>query len=402
MTLSRSNPADDPAFVALADKMLNLGLSGEGRWFRADVCRGIELKEGTPSVDREKGVITGYAVITKGPALGHNMTIDDQTLNQVVELGNQAKLGIKSRFDHPSASNTSMGTFLGRTKNFRRSGDRVLGDLYLSESAKEAPQGDLYHYVLGLAERDPQAFGASIVFEGKSEFVLNEDGTRKRDEQGNPLPALARVEALLASDVVDEPAANPGGLFSASDSLAAKLTAFLNRWAVHTLQPMLQAMTAVHKEDFMSEAASGSTDVQLERARAEGFQSGVKAERERVAAIHKSFASVWGDAAPAAENKVRDGLIDLGLSAADAETHFKARKLTQITEAAPVTAGGGADTQTTATSKVDLSKLPLEDRCKAEWDGNINQVREEFTSLGVYLAFEKANAAGQVKILKKG
>lgn len=387
--------------VANLDAALNLGLAGEGRWFRADVCRGIELKEGKPAVDREQGIITGYAVITKGPALGHNMTIDDKTLNQVVELGNKASLGIKSRFDHPSASNTSMGTFLGRTKNFRRAGDRVLGDLHLSEPAKKAPQGDLYSYVLDMAESDPQAFGASIVFEGKSEFLLNEDGTKQTDAQGKPLPALARVETLLASDVVDDPAANPGGLFSTGESLASKITSFLNRWAMHDLLPQLQAVMAAHKEEsIMSETPTPITAAQLESARGEGHQAGVTAERERVAAIHKSFAAVWGENPPAAEVKVRDGLVDLGIKASDAETEFKKRKLTQITEAAPVSAGGGSD-PVPAAPKTDFSKLPLEDRCKAEWDGNVNQVREEFTTLGAYLAFEKANAAGQVKILNK-
>jgi hypothetical protein len=328
------------------------------------------------------------------------MNVDDTTLDQVVQFGNQAKSGIKSRFDHPSASNTSMGTFLGRTKSFRRSGNRVLGDLHLSASAKEAPQGDLYSYVLGLAERDPEAFGASIVFEGKAEYQLNPDGTTKKDEKGNPLPRLARIEQLLASDVVDDPAANPGGLFEKGESLATKLSAFLNRWATHDLLPRLQALMAAHKEDSMSETPATITPAQLDAARAEGQAVGIKTERERVAGIHKSFIAVWGKDAPASELAVRDGLIDLGTSPADAETHFKTRKLTQITEAAPETAGGGQDTPPVA-PKVDLSKLPLEDRCKVEWDTNLGGVREEFDSLSQYVAFKKAEAAGTVKILKK-
>lgn len=387
--------------AAVLDEALDLGLKGEQRWFRADVCRGIELREGKPQVDREAGVIYGYAVITKGPARGHHMHIDDTTLTQVVDLGNRAKLGIKSRFDHPSASNTSMGTFLGRSKNFRRAGDRVLADLHLSESAKEAPQGDLYAYVLGLAERDPQAFGASIVFEGQSEYQLNPDGTRKKDEHGDPLPPLARVETLLASDVVDEPAANPGGLFSAGDSLAAKVTAFLNRWAARELLPQLQASLAAHKEDSMSTEIkdTGITVAHLEAAKAEGHAAGVTAERARVAAIHTSFAAVWGENPPAAQLKIRDGLIDLGIKAEEAETEFKKQKLTQLTEAAPTSAGGGAEQPDRKT--VDLSKLPLEDRCKAEWEQNVGGVREEFATLSQYQAFKQAEARGAVKILKK-
>lgn len=375
------------------DDELGLGLDAEGRWHRTSIARGIELREGPPPVDRAAGIIHGYSVITAGAALGHNMEIDQTTLDQVVTLGNQLSIGVKSRFDHPSASNTSMGTFLGRTKNFRRVGDRVLGDLHLSDSAKEAPQGDLYTYVLGLAERDPQAFGASIVFEGKSEYRLEEDGTRSKDKQGNPLPALARVETLLASDVVDDPAANAGGLFSKEHSLAAKISAFLNRWAQHDLIPQLQALMAIHREDSIMDTAA-ITSVQVEAARVDGHQAGVKAERERVASIHKSFAAVWGAEPPASECVVRDGLVELGTSAADADTKFKERKLIQITSAAPLSAGGGSETHT---DKVDLSKLPLEDRCKAEWESQ-PALREEFGQLSTYLAFTRAEASGQAKV----
>jgi hypothetical protein len=114
----------------------------------------------------------------------------------------------------------------------------VRADLHLSEASKDAPQGDLYTYTL--AEKDPEAFGASMVFDGKAETRFNEDGTPQRDANGKPLPRLARVEKLYASDVVDDPAANPDGLFSAEESLAEKCSAFLNRWAENTLVPLLQ------------------------------------------------------------------------------------------------------------------------------------------------------------------
>jgi len=384
--------------AAVLDKALGLGLESDPRLFRTNIARGLAVQPEEPAVDRDEGIIYGYSVITKGPALGHDMEIDQTTLEQVVALGNRTKQGIKTRFDHPNASSTSMGTFLGRSREFRLAGDRVLADLYLSASAKEAPQGDLYTYVLGLAERDPAAFGASIVFEGKAEYQLEPDGTRKKDEDGKPLPRLARVEKLLASDVVDDPAANPGGLFHAGDSLAAKVTAFLNRWAQHDLLPQLSAALAGHKEERMSDT-NVITTAQVDAARADGHAAGVKAERERVAAIHKACSTVWGANPPAAEITVRDGLIELGVSAADAETEFKKRKLTQLTVAAPASAGGADDRQ--AETKPDLSKLSIEDRAKAEWESNAGGVRDEFQSLGAYTAFLKAEAAGSVKILKK-
>lgn len=369
--------------LAALDEALGLGLRAEGRWHRCSVSHGIELREGQGPIDREKGIIYGYSVISAGPALGHDMHVDAITLNQVVELGNASKHGIKSRFDHPNASSTSMGTFLGRTKNFRQSGDRVLGDLHLSESAKDAPQGDLYTYVLGLAERDPQAFGASIVFDGKAEYQLEPDGTKKKDAQGNPLPRLARVEQLIASDVVDEPAANPGGMFEHGDSLASKVTAFMNRWATHDLLPALQALMATHKEGSMSEVQT-ITPAQVELARAEG----VKAERDRVAGVFAAMLT-------GQESFARE-LVEAGATIEEATKAFKIRKLTQITEAAPQSAGGGAQTEE---KKVDLSSLPIEERCKAEWEQNANGVRDEFTSMETFIAMSKAEARGVVKVL---
>lgn len=386
------------SLAELLDEGLDLGLKGESRWFRADVCSGIELKEGKPSIDRESGVIYGYSVITEGPALGHGASVDATTLQQVADLGNKAKIGIKARFDHPNASNTSLGTFLGRSKHFRLAGNRVLADLHLNDAAKEAPQGDLYSYVLNLAESDPQAFGASIVFEGTFEEQLNEDGTRKIDAQGKPLPRLTRITSLLASDIVDEPAANAGGLFSQSESLASKVTEFLNRWAEHSLMPRLQALMTHHKEEIaMATELKEVTAADVDKARTEGFASGQKAERERVEAIHKSFAAVWGDKAPESELKVRDGLVELGTSAADCETKFKERKLTQITNSAPSSAGGGGETRT---EKVDLSNLSLEDRCKAEY-ANTPALREEFLSVGSYIAFERNKGNIKIKSTKE-
>lgn len=367
-----------PNFEAI-DELFSLGLEAEDRWFRGSLSRGIELREGQPAVDRDKGIIYGYSVITKGPALGHDMEIDDTTLEQVVSFGNKAKAGIKSRFDHPNASNTSMGTFLGRTKRFRKVGDQVLADLHLSESAKEAPQGDLYSYVLGLAERDPSAFGASIVFSGKAEPQLNADGTEKRDASGARLPRLARIEQLLASDVVDDPAANPNGLFDRGESLASKLTAFLNRWAAHDLLPQLQATLATQKEDASMAPEQQTQPVSLSQADLDkAAAKGVTDERARVSGIMKAFAAVWGEHATADERTVRDGFIELGTSVEDADRHFKTRKLAQITAAAPSSVGG-------ATDPAPAPALSGEAKWKAEWE-RTPELRQEFG--GKYEAYQ--------------
>ena len=184
---------------------------------RLFASKGLAAKEETKGVDHEAKVIRGYKVMSIGEAKGHGQEVDATTLEQVYSLGQKAgEKGIKSRFTHPGLSSDGMGTYLGRTKNFRIEGESVLADLHLSPRAFDTPNGDLGSYVLNLADSDPDQFGASVVISMHEEYRLNEDGTPTRDADGERLPPLIRVDKLHASDIVDEPAANEG-FFSVND-----------------------------------------------------------------------------------------------------------------------------------------------------------------------------------------
>src|SRR5574343_2008678 len=152
-------------------------MANKNIYFRADIARGGDVR-----VNRKDEVIAGFAVVTKGVTHDERGEFDDVALDSVVEFGNQSKGGIKSRFGHPNMSSTALGTFLGRTKNFRRDGDIVRADLHIDPTAHETPDGDLAGYVMNLAESDPQAFGSSMVIHWEEEL---------RDEKqadGNELP----------------------------------------------------------------------------------------------------------------------------------------------------------------------------------------------------------------------
>lgn len=180
--------------------------------------RSLPLREAPSRVDREQRVIYGVSAAQAVEALGHGFELDAMTLQQIVNLGNRARNGVKSRFTHPGLSSDGMGKHLGRMTNFRVEGDKAIGDLLLSDAASKAPDGDLAGYVMDLAEEDSAAFGMSIVFEGYVVWVLADgseveiDGDRP-DNAMNELPTV-RVTALDAVDVVDEPAANRDGMFS--------------------------------------------------------------------------------------------------------------------------------------------------------------------------------------------
>ena len=201
-------------------------------------CRGFAAADDDddePRIDRtggdySAGIIRGYAVASVGESTGHNEVLDHTTIDQIVDLGQAAVNGIKSRFAHPNLSADGMGKQLGRAKNFRRDGDVARADLHFFKSARKAPQGDLGGFVMDLADEDPDVFGTSVVIMRDLVYRLNEDGTPQLDDDGNRLHPLIRVKSLLASDVVDEPAANVG-FFSRDlpDAPSRLATQFLDR-----------------------------------------------------------------------------------------------------------------------------------------------------------------------------
>lgn len=197
--------------------------------FRVNAKRGL----GTGKVDREARLIQDVSVITMGEALGHDLWIDETFLDQVVKTGNKLKIGAKSRFTHPGLSADGMGTQIGRVKHFIVDGTQVRADWHLYEKSNS----ELVDKVLDLAEEDPEAFGASLVF--NRDFAAEEAFSKKyADQQGRfispaeenqaNLPHI-RLSALSAADVVDDPAANPDGLFGFTEGseMAAQAEAVL-------------------------------------------------------------------------------------------------------------------------------------------------------------------------------
>jgi len=160
----------------------------------------------------KRGILHDVSFISRGPALGHNLEIDDTTLQQVFDSLKPKPRGVKSRLSHPFLEDGIVAR-LGRAsvETLDLSGGKVRGDLRLGQYAKATPKGDLWTYVLGLAEEDADSIGLSIVFEPLP-------AEERTDDKGNSLTPLARIGNVLAVDVVDDPAANPDGLFGRGPS----------------------------------------------------------------------------------------------------------------------------------------------------------------------------------------
>lgn len=234
-------------------------LRSKPKFFRSTPAKGILAtgKTADPAIDPTGGdygggLIPGFAVITAGEALGHDLWIDGDFLAAVAGAINASDGGAKSRFTHPGLSSDGLAKFLGRTKNASVEGDTVRGDKHLAMSAHDTPDGDLAGYVMARAVEDPASFGASIVFErdieAEEDFMRANKGEPEDDDEDeglsryqrlargfvSPDPANqgnlphARLAALHAVDFVDDPAANPAGLFSRGQEAAHEAEAMLS------------------------------------------------------------------------------------------------------------------------------------------------------------------------------
>lgn len=382
---------------------------------RTEIARGI--KQGL-RLDREKGIIRGFAVMTKGFIKDQRgWEVDEATLDQVVQVGNGVKPGLKSRFGHPMMSSEALGTFLGRVKNFAKDGDIVRADLHFDESAYKTPDGDLATYVMDLAENDPEAFGASVVLlEYDLEEQLEADGkTPKKDASGNTLPAKLRVAKLSSVDVVDEPAANDGffgKFFPDNVKLSAGFAEFLDKFiqnpeAVEKASAFLKRYTNVRGNESKEEEKQmdlKSLTIEMlkaerpdlvesvsEEAKTAGLSEGAASERKRVLGI-------MGKAEIPEYLHMRSlakAAIENGSSAEEAEGKFKDQRIKDLETQAPKTPGPGEGDESG-----DGSNLSVEEQCKRDWEKK-PAIQKEFSSLGSYTAYVKAVKRGQVKEHKK-
>jgi len=230
----------------------------------------------TGEIDHERGIIEGVSVCTAGEAKGHDVHLDQEFIETVQKFGSEKKQGLKARFGHPNMCSTALGTFIGRFKNFKLDGAQVRADLFLSNEAKDTPHGNLYDYVLGMADNEPDMFGTSIVFTPGREYRRDSEGDKwfrhtswswgepsewyedangDKKENADDLSEELFVECaeLHACDAVDDPAANDG-LFSrfSNETIAGQVTEFLDLhpqvWEAVSGNPEIIKALANHAE----------------------------------------------------------------------------------------------------------------------------------------------------------
>lgn len=133
-----------------------------------------------------------------------------------------------------------------------------------------------------------------------------------------------------------------------------------------------------------------------ETGEAIGKLDGAKAERERIQAVKDQ-------SIPGEEKLVEELMFDGKTTGPEAAVQILNRHKAKLANQSQALADGAADAVDDVEPPAgapDLFKLPPEERAKAEWDTN-SDLRAEFDDIEAYIAYEKANAAGQVKVLSK-
>jgi hypothetical protein len=212
-------------------------IAAKPRFYRATPTKGAQPRVERTGGDYGAGLIRNAAIVTEGEALGHRMWLDRSFVEGVHDsVKSTGTKGLKMRFTHPGMSSDGLGSFLGRGKGGMTKDGVTYADIHLAKSAHKTPDGDLAEYVMNLADEDPEAFGTSIVFEpdygAEEKFVSehkDEDGRYHSPDPNNVKNyPHARLARLRAADVVDEPAANPGGLFRRGQAIAEEADKLLS------------------------------------------------------------------------------------------------------------------------------------------------------------------------------
>jgi hypothetical protein len=173
----------------------------------------------------------GISVATVGPALGHEMFVDDTTLLQAEQAG-VAGSPVKVFVDHDE----SIDSLIGLLSNFRIEEDQLRADLELLSAH---PQAEFYAEILSKA---PGRVGFSMAFSGRPEEV----GEKR----------FARVESLVSVDLVSRPAANREGVFRAgSESLDRMHKDFQHPEVDTTAKGMTEASVKPEEAQFDAKAA---------------------------------------------------------------------------------------------------------------------------------------------------
>lgn len=168
---------------------------------------------------------------------------------------------------------------------------------------------------------------------------------------------------------------------------------------IETMEPKTTPLTAdtIAKDhpSVYAEIIAGEKEKHHAEGRAEGLDIGAEQERLRIKSVEAQGENMPGYKKLIAELKF-DGKTTGPEAAAkilEAEKTKRGVNLKDIEEDSP----DAVAEPDTPTGEADLSKLPVEERCKAEW-GTKPELHDEFSTLEAYTACEQSMKNGQARI----
>jgi hypothetical protein len=245
-------------------------------------------------IDAQAATISDVSVITVGEAKGHGMQIDAQTLVEVKAAAETYAGGLKVKTDHYTGFNEIVGTL----KNFRIDGDQLRADLFLLKNH------DATARILEMAELMPDTFGLSISFTGEHE------------ESDNDI-VFARCTEIYSADLVDAPAANPTGLFSAkvdsakkdmdekqiADAIAAALAPVIEDMAAMQAKLAKLEETTPEEEEQVMEEHDDKKEMTEDEEKSEDMSAKLAAELAEIKSLVTNFGAKPVSVAVAVEAK---------------------------------------------------------------------------------------------------
>tara|TARA_R100000541_G_scaffold38661_2_gene46438 strand:- start:624 stop:1814 length:1191 start_codon:yes stop_codon:yes gene_type:complete len=149
------------------------------------------------NIDAEAGIIYGVKE-AEGGLNKNGYYFTEELLNGLMSQGNAGE-GIKARFGHPTQGLESLGTYIGRKRNFRIENGSLYADLHLDSLTKDTMVNgtSTFNFIIQMAKNNPDMMGCSVVFSASTD-------TKEINGETFNVPSLVK---FTASDLVDEPAA---------------------------------------------------------------------------------------------------------------------------------------------------------------------------------------------------
>lgn len=168
-----------------------------------------------------------------------------------------------------------------------------------------------------------------------------------------------------------------------------------------TAEILKKDFSAVYNEIFEAGKASGLIDlsVKIKEEYDKGMSEGQKAEKARIQAIKALLI-------PGHEALIEEMILDSKITPDQAATKIIQAENAKRQGHLDALKGDKKDVHVDPTSKLSTASAidpnaPVEDRAKAEWDKSV-EIREEFGTFDVFLAYKKNFEAGNIKIIKGG